>query len=497
MSNRVQIGLGLLAWATSASQQFIDVLSQASLSISYPSILDMLEALSMRSIEDACKIAAGPHCYQYDNINILTSIFVEQVPGAQNKMNSGTFSIIYELPPTALAKDTALAPLMARLRTRLQPLTMLDLRPSRTSLEFYQLQTMVNVVKPLSKYALGFSKYADDPMLKHKPCRRLPDGYKTQYHPLRCSTIEEASISGNILHHKDIYIIQLKQDPNSLNDIAIPTINDQLTNACNRGIQEIWGRDLTPWTRRELFAIAFGMFHLLMNLIWGLLHVHYGAINIPGSLSYFFALLEKFRLGGEHPDFHTLLAALTQILDGLLLNVWRQECALDGFPDFKSFLALEPTLDQLLGYARHIIWKYATPNAKLPSPILKIQDTVPTAAINKSDTIHENVVRLTRDLLYVIEIVEATADGNFGRIEDILPDLACVFSGAGSNKYSTEILHWIYNVKNVWTPKFANIMHDTMLVNPSGLPGRAMGIDLNIEHLIGYLKVCIQLPSTS
>jgi len=93
--------------------------------------------------------------------------------------------------------------------------------------------------------------------------------------------------------------------------------------------------------------------------------------------------------------------------------------------------------------------------------------------------------------------VEATADGNFGRIEDILPDLACVFSGAGSNKYSTEILHWIYNVKNVWTPKFANIMHDTMLVNPSGLPGRAMGIDLNIEHLIGYLKVCIQLPSTS
>ena len=28
-----------------------------------------------------------------------------------------------------------------------------------------------------------------------------------------------------------------------------------------------------------------------------------------------------------------------------------------------------------------------------------------------------------------------------------------------------------------------------MLVNPSGLPGHAMGIDLNIEHLIRYLKV--------
>ncbi|KAH9051615.1 hypothetical protein EDB83DRAFT_2226099, partial [Lactarius deliciosus] len=34
----------------------------------------------------------------------------------------------------------------------------------------------------------------------------------------------------------------------------------------------------------------------------------------------------------------------------------------------------------------------------------------------------------------------------------------------------------------------SNIMCDNMLVNPSGLPGHAMGIDMNIEHLIQYLK---------
>ncbi|KIM38440.1 hypothetical protein M413DRAFT_45600, partial [Hebeloma cylindrosporum] len=33
-----------------------------------------------------------------------------------------------------------------------------------------------------------------------------------------------------------------------------------------------------------------------------------------------------------------------------------------------------------------------------------------------------------------------------------------------------------------------NIMRDNILINPSGIPGHAMGIDLNIEHLIGYLK---------
>lgn len=34
-------------------------------------------------------------------------------------------------------------------------------------------------------------------------------------------------------------------------------------------------------------------------------------------------------------------------------------------------------------------------------------------------------------------------------------------------------------------------MSDNMLVNVSGLIGHAMPIDLNIEHLIGELKVCM------
>ena len=39
-------------------------------------------------------------------------------------------------------------------------------------------------------------------------------------------------------------------------------------------------------------------------------------------------------------------------------------------------------------------------------------------------------------------------------------------------------------------PSIRNIIHDNMLVNPSGLDGHAMLMDLNIEHLIGDLKVC-------
>ncbi|KAF8844129.1 hypothetical protein BDN67DRAFT_1066260 [Paxillus ammoniavirescens] len=73
-------------------------------------------------------------------------------------------------------------------------------------------------------------------------------------------------------------------------------------------------------------------------------------------------------------------------------------------------------------------------------------------------------------------------------VEDILGDLVMVFRGAGPNNYCAAILRFIFNLKRVWTPKFANIMRDNMLVNLTGLEGRFMPIDLNIEHLIIFLK---------
>lgn len=56
-----------------------------------------------------------------------------------------------------------------------------------------------------------------------------------------------------------------------------------------------------------------------------------------------------------------------------------------------------------------------------------------------------------------MELFQAVSDGDFGRVEDILPDLACIFRGAGSNKYSTEILYLLFNLKEVWTPEFGYV----------------------------------------
>ena len=117
-----------------------------------------------------------------------------------------------------------------------------------------------------------------------------------------------------------------------------------------------------------------------------------------------------------------------------------------------------------------------------------------------ADNIQYNIQLLTHDLLYVLELVHAMSAGDFAQIEDILGNLAMVFRGASSNNYCSEILHFLYNLKKVWTPEFVDITCDNMLVNLMGIKGHCMPIDLNIGHLIKFLKVrlsCKFFPSSN
>ncbi|KAJ7888769.1 hypothetical protein B0H13DRAFT_1465624, partial [Mycena leptocephala] len=71
------------------------------------------------------------------------------------------------------------------------------------------------------------------------------------------------------------------------------------------------------------------------------------------------------------------------------------------------------------------------------------------------DAAHHNIRLLTRDLLMVAVLVRAISDGDIGRVEVLLRHLAMMFRGSGCNKYCTEILHFLHNLKHVWTPEFA------------------------------------------
>ena len=471
----------LFLWSSGCARQTIDALHRCGLSVSYPSVLNNIKALAEHCMQLAIKVGTGIHVFCYDNVQISTSIFVEQRGSSgPAKVTSGTFGVLYEVR-NGNPEHMRLAPILERFRNAKGLDFNHDIRPTRQQRNFFHFQFKVAIVRVLLKYCPEFQQYVKDPALQNIPRRPMPSGYVTKQFPLRATTIEEATVRGNLLYHDDVYLTQLQRTPEDLCEYAIPSFNDQLTNSRIRSGQSLRACDTTPWTRREVFQLGFGLFHLCLNLVWALLHVHQGSLEQTGSLAYFFALLEKTRLGGNHPDYHTLLSALTQVLDGILLNAWRYE---SGYRSLREFAATEPTAENLLKIAGDILSKHAMPMAtpvktqvaldiELPNEDLDSSDsereadptgglpdaltvvsTVPLPDPDK-DRAHQNLRLLCRDLLYVAEVVHAISNGDIGRIEDILPMLAMMFRGAGSNNYCTEILHFMLNLKHVWTPEFA------------------------------------------
>jgi len=147
------------------------------------------------------------------------------------------------------------------------------------------------------------------------------------------------------------------------------------------------------------------------------------------------------------------MSTLLQILYGVILNAWKAECR---YPSLADFASSNPSPNELVEIAERIIDNYASV-AHHPNPRTKPKNSTDlgvTSGVTEGGVAHRNICLLTWDLLYVLELTEAIPSGDFGRIEDILGRLAMIFRGAGSNNYSSEVLHWIYNIKNIWTPKF-------------------------------------------
>ena len=360
------------------------------------------------------------------------------------------FPVIYELYNTRF-NDMLLQPMLDNL-TKAVNLTISDITPTWEQSQSYHHQALVHIVCTLTHHVKEFSKYKKDPCLQHKPRSPLPDDLEMIIHTLHIRAIEEASIKGNLLVHVDIIIDQLGQtllkNPHLLTH-AIPIFADLLT-LCRicRGHRLQWG-DINAWERRDIFTffLGMGLFHLVMNLIW-MINIKYAGLSVYqiGLLNYWFAKLEKVHLSTKKLDFHALLMTLQQLLDGILLYTWKLEC---GYASFEQFAASKPTPQELLTLAEHIFDQYATPEPELEDDVSDSSDSD-----YEPDILNRNICLLARDLLYVVELVQAIQDGDFGRIEDIYPDLVHLFCGGGSNNYLTEILHFLYNVKNVWTPEF-------------------------------------------
>ena len=128
---------------------------------------------------------------------------------------------------------------------------------------------IINILFNFSEAFKGF-QCLDDPHLVHIDHCKMPEGHCTKQYPLWTSTIDESEISSNIAVVNDVYINQLKLSPEVLFNCAIPSINDQSTNACIHGTKALWTKDISPfrlsrysprsWLLRNVDADCISMF---------------------------------------------------------------------------------------------------------------------------------------------------------------------------------------------------------------------------------------------
>jgi hypothetical protein len=272
-------------------------------------------------IRRAQLIARGPHMIGWDNIQVLTSIHVEQRPLAPLKVQSGTTVILYPLHDATL-EDLRLRPILDN-HAKCDMITFSDdVRPTHTYMREMTDHLIIDIIKILIENHPGFDYLSNSSILEHHIYRRPPSGCKTTEFILRTTTTDESTTDGNIEVARNAYINQLAFGLHDLDNQAIPCINDQSTNARVQSAQLLRSDDVGSINRMENFQLAPGLFHAQLNLIWAILHVHRGSLEEIGGLQYYIALLGRVRLGAEHPDYRTLVSFSTQVLVGHLLLYW-------------------------------------------------------------------------------------------------------------------------------------------------------------------------------
>jgi hypothetical protein len=157
-----------LFWAINGcSTQSIEVLQKCGLALSTKSYSLLQEHLARIKIAEASVIAHGPHKNGYDNINISTSIFVEQRNGAPAKVTSGTFTVLYALRNTT-ADAIQLGPILEHAQTTGDLSFNADVRPTFDQQVSFHHQCLINVIEILAEYVPAFEPKTKLAELQHK-----------------------------------------------------------------------------------------------------------------------------------------------------------------------------------------------------------------------------------------------------------------------------------------------------------------------------------------
>ena len=446
--------MGLFLHSTGSSKAIINFLSCCGLSSCYSSVVKVHKYLAKSLRVKAGEIAKGPHMLGFDNVQISMSHHASQRPGAIPTVRSFTASIVYRLR-NAFAGFCALRPILER-RKNCEKITYAKhIKQTAAERVSFFRHIKLDVIKILFDNTKGFQTDAYKDFIKHETHRPPPSDHKTTECVNPTVEYDESKTVGVLDFLEGLYLGALGLTESILENLAIPCVNDQLTNSRLRQAYIERRGDESAFLRMENFQLGIGFFHAIMNFIWQLLGIHRGSTDIPGSASFWRDFLGTKRLVSERPDYYTLRTFFLDVLYANIMHCWSKKT---GFNNLDDYANTNPTLDELEGIAQDIINEFASDNGlractdtdDTDSDVDGAEDTD-----NTEDPLLHNVIMFNRDLLFFYEFDAAISSGDFGRLELLLGVLARMFNGAGAKNYALKLLHLTQNLKLSWPENFA------------------------------------------
>jgi hypothetical protein len=135
------------------------------------------------------------------------------------------------------------------------------------------------------------------------------------------------------------------------------------------------------------------------------------------------------------------------VLSGNILTYWKSETG----RSLPEFAATKPSATQLLKHAQNLYDTWVS------NTVLRRASGTPGEE-GTGDDVQQNTILLNRDFLLFFELSSAISSGDFGHVEILMGTLTMMFAGAGCKNYTTELLHFMQNLKHVWTAKFAYVI---------------------------------------
>ncbi|KAF8965633.1 hypothetical protein BDZ97DRAFT_1658861 [Flammula alnicola] len=530
-ANLYQLCRALWMFATKTARTVFRVESRIGQSVAHSTVYKALsEMAKQKQSELKASVQAGKDkIVVSDNVQVYARKRDRRI-GRENKMITGLAGTAIEMQdyhPDALNLQDILQRQARQERRTLTADTILnDLDPTHLEnvsvIQF--LQALIGHVKQLSVYHQELAEYAK--ILDKKP---IPKTRCSKITPLATNSADEMHIQGLKRGVLDFISTQMGVTAETLNNRAVIMSGDGKTYAMFLLLKKICAAEEGDFESFRWLVPLLELWHTKWTDLSRDIRAHWGSTDDPSSLASIARIAECPTPSDlRKVDFYDGSYLVNLALDANLLNCWELYFKTDNLTAYFSSPNLNlPSFDELRDTARILVNHHATtqaynracypgedrehgahdfaPTGKpwIPphDPEQEENEDIEMACDdNEPEPLPEppsredgdftlaNSALFMRDAIWWKEVCKAVAEGDPGRVWEILKIWIFTFGGSGNPHYCNFLLEMYCMLKWEVKPELRDAILLNWVVNRAGKPGHCIEMDLLQEHSNFWLE---------